>query len=102
MAELEKPKHDEDQDDPIPFWPDHALNEIYVALGVVLILVIIGLLGQLHPVGLEEPADALNTPEHAKPEWYFLALYQLLKFVPPSILGIEGPVFAVVVISREM
>jgi quinol-cytochrome oxidoreductase complex cytochrome b subunit len=38
----------------------------------------------------------LDTPLHVKPEWYFLALYQLLKFVPPSIIGIEGPMFAVV------
>ena len=90
MSEIEKHKHDEDQDDPIPFWPDHALNEIYVALGVVLILVIIGVLGQMNPVGLEEPADTLNTPEHAKSEWYFLFLYQFLKYVPKTF-GVITP-----------
>jgi ubiquinol-cytochrome c reductase cytochrome b subunit len=28
------------------------------------------------------PADPFNTPEHIKPEWYFLAAYQLLKLMP--------------------
>ncbi len=28
------------------------------------------------------PADPFNTPEHIKPEWYFLASYQLLKIIP--------------------
>ena len=30
----------------------------------------------------EIPADPFNTPEHIKPEWYFLASYQLLKIIP--------------------
>jgi ubiquinol-cytochrome c reductase cytochrome b subunit len=30
----------------------------------------------------EVPADPFNTPEHVKPEWYFLASYQLLKIIP--------------------
>lgn len=28
------------------------------------------------------PADPFNTPEHIKPEWYFLASYQFLKLIP--------------------
>lgn len=30
----------------------------------------------------EVPADPFNTPEHIKPEWYFLASYQFLKIIP--------------------
>ena len=30
----------------------------------------------------EIPADPFNTPEHIKPEWYFLASYQFLKIIP--------------------
>ena len=43
------------------------------------------------PVGLEEPANPLHTPEHAKPEWYFLFLYQGLKVVP-RIVGVTLPI----------
>jgi quinol-cytochrome oxidoreductase complex cytochrome b subunit len=34
---------------------------------------------------------------HVKPEWYFLALYQILKKIPPMFLGIEGKIIGVVI-----
>lgn len=89
------PEHEKDS---IPFYPDHIRTEFYVVLGILVLVVIFGVLGMLFPVGLQAPADPLNTPLHVKPEWYFLALYQILKFVPPQILGIDGPMFAVVTI----
>jgi ubiquinol-cytochrome c reductase cytochrome b subunit len=36
-------------------------------------------------VDSEIPADPFNTPEHIKPEWYFLASYQFLKIIPSEI-----------------
>ena len=33
----------------------------------------------------EIPADPFDTPEHIKPEWYFLAAYQFLKIVPSEV-----------------
>jgi cytochrome b6-f complex subunit 4 len=88
--------HPETEKDSIPFFPDHFRTELYVVIGTVALAVVIGGLGMLSPVGLQDPADPLNTPMHVKPEWYFLALYQLLKYVPPTVLGINGPMFAVV------
>ena len=90
--------HPEEEKDSVPFFPTHFMTEFYVVIGIVVLAFIIGGLGLLFPVGLQAPADPLNTPLHVKPEWYFLALYQLLKYVPPSILGINGPMFAVVAI----
>ena len=86
----------EQEKDSVPFFPDHFMTEFYVVIGIVVLAIVIGTMGMLFPVGLQAPADPLNTPLHVKPEWYFLALYQLLKYVPPSILGINGPMFAVV------
>jgi quinol-cytochrome oxidoreductase complex cytochrome b subunit len=86
----------ESQKDSIPFYPDHVKTEFYVVVGIVVLAIILGVLGLMHPVGLQEPADPLNTPLHVKPEWYFLFLYQILKVIPPNILGIEGTAFGVV------
>jgi len=88
----------EEEKDSVPFYPDHVRTEFYVVLGILVVVIITGLLGMLFPLGLQAPADPLDTPLHVKPEWYFLALYQLLKYIPPSILGIEGPIFGVVTI----
>ena len=83
-------------EDTIPFYPDHIKTEFYVVLGILAIVLIIGLFGMINPVGTGEPADPLDTPLHVKPEWYFLALYQILKKIPPMVLGIQGKVLGVV------
>ena len=58
---------------------------------------IIGAIALFSPVGLEEPADPMNTPAHVKPEWYFLGLYQLLKFIPKTA-GAMLPVLGVILV----
>ena len=37
-----------------------------------------------------KPADPFNTPEHIKPEWYFLWAYQTLKIFPSKFLGLAA------------
>lgn len=85
------------EQDTIPFYPDHVRTEFWVTVGVLAVVFAVGLLGMLKPVGLGEPADPLNTPLHVKPEWYFLALYQLLKYIPKTT-GAVAPVIAVIVL----
>ena len=86
------------KDDTIPFYPDHVLTEFWVAVGLLVIIIIIGLIGMFSPVGIGDPADSMDTPAHVKPEWYFLALYKLLKFVPKSA-GAVGPVIALILLT---
>lgn len=85
-------------DDSIPFYPEHVTTEFKVTVGITILVVIIGILGLLSPVGVGDPADAMNTPAHVKPEWYFLALYQMLKFVPKTF-GVMVPVVGVVILA---
>jgi quinol-cytochrome oxidoreductase complex cytochrome b subunit len=68
------------------FWPNHIVSEIASA---ICFLGLIVLLAGLFPKGLHPPADPFTTPEHIKPEWYFLALYQVLKLVPREFMGIQ-------------
>lgn len=82
----------------VPFFPDHVRLEAKVALGFGLLCVAAGLMGLFMPVGLEDPADPLNTPAHTKPEWYFLFLYQILKFIPKTI-GATAPVVALLIVA---
>jgi quinol-cytochrome oxidoreductase complex cytochrome b subunit len=84
-------------EDSIPFYPDHIRTEFYVVLGILAVVLIIGIVALFKPVGLEAPADPLNTPLHVKSEWYFLALYQLLKIIPSMVLGIQGKIIGVTI-----
>jgi len=68
------------------FWPNHMFSESASAIFFMGIMVF---LAGFFPKGLEEPANPFSTPEHIKPEWFFLALYQILKLVPKDFAGIE-------------
>jgi quinol-cytochrome oxidoreductase complex cytochrome b subunit len=71
------------EEDTIPFFPNYVILEVIVTYLVLAALIV---LASLLPVGLEEKADPFLTPEHIKPEWYFLWIYQFIK-VPPLVLG---------------
>lgn len=94
MAEMDIHSDEES----VPFYPDHVTIEAKVVVGVSVLALVIGLIGLFDPVGLGEPADPMNTPAHVKPEWYFLGLYQLLKYISKT-MGAVLPVIAVLVIT---
>jgi quinol-cytochrome oxidoreductase complex cytochrome b subunit len=89
----EKPNLDEKT---VPFFPDHLMYEAKVAMWFGIGLIIIGIIGLFYPIGLGDPADPMVTPEHTTPEWYFLWLFQFLKYIPPKVLRIEGRVLGAV------
>ncbi|MHB0981401.1 MAG: hypothetical protein ACYC5Q_15275, partial [Thermoleophilia bacterium] len=55
-----------------------------VKFGIIIATVSAGLtfLATMVPMPVGEPADPQRTPAGIEPEWYFLAVYQLLKYVP--------------------
>lgn len=85
------------KDKDIPFYPNLFRIELYVTIGLVMVVFVVGVLGQMRPVGLEAPADPLSTPAYIKPEWYFLALYQVLRFIPKTA-GTLLPILGVLVV----
>ncbi|MFQ6039771.1 MAG: hypothetical protein ACE5PV_02850 [Candidatus Poribacteria bacterium] len=71
----------------IPFFPNHLLKEV---IAIFITLAILFTLAIFLPFKLHEKADPLITPEGIKPEWYFLWVYQALKYFPSKILFITG------------
>ncbi|MGB8643830.1 MAG: hypothetical protein WCF84_01210 [Anaerolineae bacterium] len=73
----------------LPFWPHYVLSEFiawYLILGLLIIF------AAFMPAGLEDKANAFQTPEHVKPEWYFLSVYQFLKVASVfNFLGADAP-----------
>ena len=78
----------------VPFFPDHLMYEAKVAMWFGVGLLIIGVIALFNPLGLGDPADPMVTPVHTKPEWYFLALFYILKFLSKTI-GAVLPVLLV-------
>ena len=80
----------------IPFFPHHALKEgivFFILMGILITLSV------FLPFELGEKADPLSTPHAIKPEWYFLSMYQVLKYLPklPGIFVISlAPLFLLI------
>ncbi len=70
-----------------PFYPNIIFKDAVVALVVFLILVA---LAYFMGAPLESRADPADTSYTPKPEWYFIFLFQLLKYFPGSleVLGV--------------
>lgn len=79
------------------FWPDQVLKDAVACLAV---LAVVAFFSVWHPAPLLAPAEPTEAYSAARPEWYFLFLYQFLKFFPgeSTVWGaiyIPGIVFAV-------
>lgn len=74
-----------------PFFPHYVLKEtVMVMVFMAAMFFIIAFMPTLFlPEDTNLPANPYKTPEHIKPEWYFLAPYQMLKLIPNKFVGIS-------------
>ncbi|MEM7507747.1 MAG: cytochrome b N-terminal domain-containing protein [Pseudomonadota bacterium] len=91
-VEVRRGSKEDAEKDTVPFWPYYVIKDIY-ALAVILTVFFIFVyfmpdyLG--HPDNYIE-ANALATPAHIVPEWYFLPFYAILRAITFDILFIEA------------
>ena len=72
------------------FWPDQILKDAIACMAVL--LAVVGLTIYFKGAPLGPPADPANEFP-ARPEWYFLFLFQLLKYVPAFWGAVIIPAF---------
>ena len=65
------------------FYPSFLFKEIFVMMLIFILVAVI--LSLVFPVGLGDPADPTDNLFIPKPEWYFMSLYELLKFFPGKL-----------------
>lgn len=71
------------------FWPDQVLKDAVACLAVLLVIVF---LAWQFRAELGAPADAAENYAAARPEWYFLFLFQFLKYFPGEYGKLIGAV----------
>jgi len=89
--------------DGIPFHPYYTVKDLF---GVVVFLLVFAFIVFYVPefggYFLEhpnfEPADAMRTPEHIAPVWYFAPFYSVLRAVPDKLGGVIAFASSVVVL----
>jgi cytochrome b6 len=78
----------------MPFFPNFVLRDLLLWL---IVLNVLAILAVMFPWELGFKADpSAAAPMGIKPEWYFLFMYQALKFFPGKILVFDGDAVGVV------
>ena len=88
--------------DRIPFYPYLYVKDMLGRIGVftalsVFVFFVPNALG--HPDNYI-PANAMVTPPHIVPEWYFLVFYAILRSIPHKLRGVIAMLFALVCLMR--
>jgi cytochrome b6 len=79
------------------FFPNFVLRDL---IGWILAIGALAALAALFPWELGEKADAFApAPAGIKPEWYFLFMFQTLKYIPAKIWKFDGEVIGILAFS---
>jgi cytochrome b6 len=77
----------------MPFFPNFLLRDLLLWL---LVLNVLAILAVFFPSELGRKADAFApAPAGIRPEWYFLFMFQSLKYIPAQVLFMDGEVLGI-------
>ena len=89
-VEVRRGSKAEAEKDTVPFWPYFVIKDLFaLALLLAVFFAIVGFMPNYlgHPDNYIE-ANALATPPHIVPEWYFLPFYAILRSIPDKLGGV--------------
>jgi cytochrome b6 len=79
----------------MPFFPNFLLRDL---VGWLIALAVLAALAAYIPAELGIKADPFSSaPAGIKPEWYFMFMFQTLKYLPAHILFFEGEAVGIIV-----
>ncbi len=85
-----KERYNSEKEQGVKFFPDIIYKDMIAAFGVFIVLVGLSV---FIGVSAEPPADPNDSTYIPRPEWYFLWLFQLLKYFPGQIEWVGTTVF---------
>ena len=71
------------------FWPDSIYKDLLVSFALFILLIGLATFVGVHPEPKVDPTDATYVP---RPEWYFLFLFEFLKYFPGALEWIGAAV----------
>jgi quinol-cytochrome oxidoreductase complex cytochrome b subunit len=81
----------------MPFFPNFLLRDLLLWL---IVLNVLAILAVFFPWELGHKADAFaSAPAGIRPEWYFLFMFQTLKYLPAHLWVIDGEVLGVLLFA---
>jgi ubiquinol-cytochrome c reductase cytochrome b subunit len=97
-VEVRRGSKAEAREDTLPFWPYFVVKDLFALVVVLTVFaLVVGFMPNFlgHPDNYVE-ANALRTPAHIVPEWYFLPFYAMLRAITFDILFIDAKLGGVI------
>jgi mono/diheme cytochrome c family protein len=82
QKKLYKEKYSQEKQKGVKFWPDIIYKDLVISISLFIILLILATWVGVSQEPKADPSDSAYIP---RPEWYFLFLFQMLKYFPGSI-----------------
>ena len=77
------------------FWPDSIYKDLLVSFALFILLIGLATFIGIHPEPKVDPTDATYVP---RPEWYFLFLFEFLKYFPGEIEWVGAAVIPAILV----
>ena len=95
QKKLYKEKYSQEKQKGVKFWPDIIYKDLVISLALFIILVILATWIGVTQEAKADPSDSTYIP---RPEWYFLFLFQLLKYFPGSLEWLGTTIIPIVAV----
>lgn len=82
QKKLYKEKYTQEKQNGVKFWPDIIYKDLVISVALFIILVIMATWIGISQEPKADPSDSAYIP---RPEWYFLFLFQMLKYFPGAL-----------------
>ena len=95
QKELYKEKYAQEKQKGVKFWPDIIYKDLVISLALFIVLVIMATWIGVSQEPKADPSDSAYIP---RPEWYFLFLFQMLKYFPGSLEWLGTTIIPIIAI----
>ncbi len=95
QKKLYKEKYTAEKQNGVKFWPDIIYKDVVITLGLFIVLVIFATWIGVSQEPKADPSDSAYVP---RPEWYFLFLFQMLKYFPGKVEWLGTTIIPIVAI----
>ena len=95
QKKLYKEKYTQEKQNGVKFWPDIIYKDLVISVALFIILVIMATWVGVSQEPKADPSDSTYIP---RPEWYFLFLFQLLKYFPGSLEWLGTTVIPIIAV----
>jgi ubiquinol-cytochrome c reductase cytochrome b subunit len=95
QKKLYKDKYTQEKQNGVKFWPDIIYKDLVISIALFIVLVILATWIGVSQEPKADPSDSAYIP---RPEWYFLFLFQLLKYFPGSLEWLGTTVIPIIAV----